>query len=726
MLKKMKLATKTATIVCIALIIIFLIFIIATAVMTRSALVKSVNSELSTVSEKNSAKIQAIFDTASNTANGMQIYLEDVYTLYEQQVAANSVNRSYALSNVYNKKILPMHAQLEANLINLIKSTIVTNEDIMGGGVMFEPYAYDENIESYSLYLDDSNPEVVTTLGDYTSYSKEEYYFKAKESKSPSFTDPYEFNGVTMISAAYPVISNGTVRGVIVMDIRASNFNKVATKLAEYPTMYTSIYTNEGINAYDSGNPDNIGKHIDSMITSPKDIQAVKEGFSKGMAFTIESGREDVIRFFYPISAGSENWWSLTALDRDDMTEVVSQTVIWLLVIAVISLVVIVFVILFVLRKMLNPINGVVEAANHIAAGNFDIHIEVQSEDEIGMLSAAFLKLSEHMREIMGDLTTTFQEIARGNFDSQSDKEFLYVGQYQLLYESVGVLLVDLSRTMNEINQSADQVSSGSEQVSSGAQGLSQGATEQASSIEELSAAIIEISRKMKDTADFSKEVHSSNRRSSEELENCSTQMEELVKAMGDISVSSKEIAKIIKTIDDIAFQTNILALNAAVEAARAGEAGKGFAVVADEVRSLAGKSAEAAKNTTALIEGSVKSVEVGNKIAGVTAASMQKVIAISEEAADRVKKIADASQLQAQAIEQVTQGVDQISGVVQNNSATAEESAAASEELNAQAMMLKELVGRFKRRDLDHATEPGSRIRETEQLILPDKADKY
>ncbi|MCI9136832.1 MAG: methyl-accepting chemotaxis protein, partial [Lachnospiraceae bacterium] len=220
--------------------------------------------------------------------------------------------------------------------------------------------------------------------------------------------------------------------------------------------------------------------------------------------------------------------------------------------------------------------------------------------------------------------------------------------------------------------------------------------TEQAAAVEELATTIAGISNQVKDTAENALEARKQSNAAGDEVEECNEQMRDMMNAMEEITRTSDEIGKIIKTIEDIAFQTNILALNAAVEASRAGIAGKGFAVVADEVRNLAGKSSEASKNTAELIESSIKAVARGTKIADSTAQSLIKVVEGVRMASDKVDQIADAAEEQASAVEQVTLGVDQISSVVQTNSATAEESAAASQELSEQADMLKQLVARF------------------------------
>ncbi|NCC88476.1 MAG: hypothetical protein EOM05_11555 [Clostridia bacterium] len=254
-----------------------------------------------------------------------------------------------------------------------------------------------------------------------------------------------------------------------------------------------------------------------------------------------------------------------------------------------------------------------------------------------------------------------------------------------------------LNSTLYEFNVASDQVASGSNQVASGAQALSQGATEQASSIEELSATVNEITTQIKETAENAEKAKQISIDASVATNQSQQQMEKMIAAMNEISNTSNEIGKIIKNIDDIAFQTNILALNAAVEAARAGLAGKGFAVVAEEVRNLAGKSAESAKITATLIESSLNAINNGSKIVSDTAKSLEDVVIGSKNSSEVIQSIADASIEQSQSIAQVNIGIGQISDVVQTNSATAEESAAASEELSGQAQMLKELISKFK-----------------------------
>ncbi len=359
---------------------------------------------------------------------------------------------------------------------------------------------------------------------------------------------------------------------------------------------------------------------------------------------------------------------------------------------------------LYVTKKITKPIEEIEVAANKMAEGNFDIDINYESEDELGVLSNSMRKVSNHTKEVINDTVHVLGEVASGNFDVEPKVE--YIGVFEDIEKSVIRITNDLSETMCQINLASEEVGAASNQVSSGSQMLAQGATEQASAIQELSATIIDISEKIKDTANNAKEANTLTLSAGSEVKIGNEQMKEMVKAMDEISFTSNEIGRIIKTIDDIAFQTNILALNAAVEAARAGSAGKGFAVVADEVRNLAAKSAEAAKNTAILIENSINAVGNGSKIVDNTAQSLQKIIDTTNQTIKLVYEIAKASEEQSSAIGQVTLGVDQISEVVQTNSATSEESAAASEELSGQAQMLKSLIENFKLKNAQNSNK--------------------
>ena len=346
-------------------------------------------------------------------------------------------------------------------------------------------------------------------------------------------------------------------------------------------------------------------------------------------------------------------------------------------------------------RSVSRPVSQITDAAKQLAAGTLDIEIPYQARDELGSLAEAFREMSCSLKAVIADVDLQLGAMSQGNFAVSPQAE--YIGDYVSIKNAIVNINASLSRTLHQINLSADQVFSSSEQVSSGAMSVSQGATEQASSVEELAATLAEFSDQVRDTSANAAECRRSTSQTGNEVMSSNQQMQEMISAMHEISDQSAQIRQIIKTIEDLAFQTNILALNASVESARAGEAGKGFAVVASEVRNFANKSPEASKHTSALIEDTIKAVEKGTGIANTTAKSLNLVVDSTKKVVTTVEKIASAAEWQAGSIAQITQGIGQISSVVQANSATAEESAAASEELSGQAQMLKSLVGQFR-----------------------------
>lgn len=364
-------------------------------------------------------------------------------------------------------------------------------------------------------------------------------------------------------------------------------------------------------------------------------------------------------------------------------------------VLGIASVLVSVFFGIYITRGITRPIKELEAAARQMEQGHLKIDVNYASKDELGSLSNSMRQMSDKISYYMDAISRVMRQLADSNLEIPHYDDFQ--GDFLPVQESLLIVLNSLNETISEINMFSDQVANGADQVSNGAQILSQGGIAQASSVEELAATMSEISQQVKENAETSQVVKTAAGEMGANILACNQQMQEMKNAMEKINQNSTQIRTIIKTIDDIAFQTNILALNAAVEAARAGESGKGFSVVAQEVRSLATRSSDASKSTEALIEQSLAAVVYGTKVAEETAASLRNIAGGTDEMISKINQIAEASKRQAAATEMVSTGIDQISDIVQTNSATAEESAAASEELYGQSQVLKSRVSRFK-----------------------------
>lgn len=545
---------------------------------------------------------------------------------------------------------------------------------------------------------------------DGNDYSERDY-FKAAVSGQAFISDPTvsKITGKTTFLISAPLWKDGIpdteIIGVVYFAPDENFLNDIVTNINVSESGYAYIINKKGVSVADRdaelvGTENSIEQaKTDTSLAELASIEAKMIAGESGFGTHSYAG-EKWVEGYAPI-ANTDGWSiGVMAHEKDFLGDFYLSIIITCIVVAVFLALGIIVSSVFG-NQIGNPLKKCAMRLEQLAQGDLKSPVPmVNTRDEVGVLSKSLTILTKELSAIVGEISYNLSEMADNNFSLPDLRT--YSGDFLPLSTATNHIVSSLNSALTQINVASDQVSGGSEQVSSGAQALSQGATEQASSIEELSSAIFEISEHVRKNAENAKNANTLSNEAGQTLTGGNEEMAKMLAAMKEINEASAKISNIIKTINDIAFQTNILALNAAVEAARAGTAGKGFAVVADEVRNLASKSAEAAKETTELISGSTSAVKKGMQIADKTAKILIEVLTKAQESTDLVSKIAEASAEQAQSIEQVTQGVEQISAVVQTNSATAEESAAASEELSGQAQMLKSLVGKFSLKDVD------------------------
>ena len=494
--------------------------------------------------------------------------------------------------------------------------------------------------------------------------------------------------GADIIGVVY-FVPHETFLNDIVSSIRVSEHNKAYMINSSGDTIAdTTLDTITVQNIENEAESDSSLKEQAAIHSS---MREGKNGFG-----SYKSGKKNMFSAYAPIN-GTDGWSVAVVAPQSDYLSTTYFDIVINLVMMVLAILLSIVVALKLANSISRPMKACAERMRLLVEGDLETPVpEAVSRDETGMLTESTAELVTGLSTIIHDIGYLLSEMANRNLDIRSQHQEAYVGDFQSILYSMRNLKVELSEILRQINTSARQVSSASNQVSSSAQNLSQGAVEQASSVQELAARIGEIAGQVKDTADSARDVREQTHHAGEGVSVCNHQMQELMDAMEKIHSSSDEIGKIIKTIEDIAFQTNILALNAAVEAARAGTAGKGFAVVADEVRNLASKSAEASQNTSLLIMHSTEAVQTGTEIARHTAGTLSDVVNNIQSMVSSIDQISAVSNEQSEAVQQVNDGISQIASVVQSNSATAEESAAASEELSAEAANLKQLVDQF------------------------------
>ena len=718
--KRSSISTRLSMILGIASILVFLamsIAIIRTGEHSISSALDNNLNDKATMAigdlQQVISRLESVSMTLENGIHSMHSQHDSIGAAPENQwivkdratgnVVTNSgMDATTFRSRIVNAALPASRYNAETVILDSLQSALTDNKDLVGAGIFFEPYGFSDNVSDYAVYMSAEDMDKKTVMAyQYSFYKDSSWYNGAKESGDMVLTDVYSDTlhpEIQMISLGNPITDeNKQFVGAVILDINTKVFSTIQQTDARFPSLATNILDANGSFLY-SMREEAIGKKLEEVLDKDT-YEMLRQNMDKEEAFTATVVNAVGVKermYFRPLTIHGSTLWSMISIADSEFMAARNQLILMCALFSVVGLLILIAISFFLIKKALNPLQGIALAGKAVAEGNFDVKVSYDRQDEIGDLAAAIQSVMQHVQEIISDLSDKLSELARGNFRVSLENAEQYPGAYLPLLNSLQEISNDLNKTMAEIKTSAREVNAGAEQVSSGAQGLSQGATEQASSIEELSATVNDISEHIKKTAENTRLANTEAQNAGKEVSHSDKQMQQMKAAMENINQKSGEISKIIKTIDDIAFQTNILALNAAIEAARAGVAGKGFAVVADEVGNLAQKSANAAKDTTMLIEETLQAVEQGTVLADSTAESLQRVVTGAGKVTELVNQIAEASVEQSRAVEQVSTGIDQISSVVQSNTATAEESAAASEELSGQANILNDLVGRF------------------------------
>ncbi|MEA4894322.1 MAG: methyl-accepting chemotaxis protein [Oscillospiraceae bacterium] len=593
----------------------------------------------------------------------------------------------------------------------------VLMEEIASNSVMYSSEATDaekaalvtKKVKEYDLldgYILSASGKEIKTGKDYSSA---EYFSPAKDGET-YITSPYldEKSGELAMTLSTPIWTNGmkgtSVTGVVCFTVPQTLIGQAISSMNISKNGYAYILDKNGdfVDYIDTAYISD-GKNIFELAESEPALQPLVDSFNSALSGEVSFNQYQYqgVRKFLCASTveGSDGWIICLTAPVSDFTRGVMTSIYGSAALLVIIILVGVFGCIYIANRVVDPLKVYIKRLSQLAAGDVLSPLPdlAAASSEFVVLKSSILNTLSQTGSIIKDIDFILSEFSGGNFDVNSHDTGLYIGDYANILTSLKTLKSGLSDSFLDILQVSEQVSAGASQVSSGSQALAQGATEQASSVQELSASIADISQRVTRNAEDAEKAKELTTSTEAVMQSSVNDMELARQAMDKISSTSKNIGKVIKTIDDIAFQTNILALNAAVEAARAGAAGKGFAVVADEVRNLSQKSAEAAKNTTLLIESSIEAVEKGSQLVSNTSTGFVEVAKKASEIVVLIDEISEQAQEQAAAINQVSIGIEQVSSVVQMNSATSEESAAASEELSSQAEVLKSLVGQFR-----------------------------
>ncbi len=534
----------------------------------------------------------------------------------------------------------------------------------------------------------------------YDPTQQEWYEIAAAAREGVAFTSPYvdEMSGAVCVTMGKAILGpSGEFRGVIGLDMTMDFLMDFCKSLQILDTNGTTFLLDSDGNVLSHPNADFMPKVVNGQgvlknystigVKNEREV-ATEVGQDGGLRLIKAIDYDGVEKYIATMPVPDCNWTFGVAVAVSDFAARQSASTVGSIILALVAIPLAILIITLLVSRLLGPVYVILAGAKQLATGDPDVNIDVETNDELGELAHGFAAMAASTREQVG----VMQSMAEGDFTKtvrlKSDKD--------ALSSAINNVSTNIQELIGEISKASEQVSRGSKQIADGAQSLAQGSTEQAAAVEQLSASISNVTEKTTESAEMASKAADLAGSIKETAEKGTRQMDDMMLAVRDIGDAAQSIERVIKVIDDIAFQTNILALNAAVEAARAGQHGRGFAVVAEEVRNLASKSSEAAKDTGALIANSIEKAQLGTKIASQTSESLSGIVTGIHESDLLMRSIAKSADEQAAAITQINHGIGQVAQVVNQNSATAEESAAASEEMSSQSEMLMRLVEQF------------------------------